>query len=383
MTSAWVDLPALEVVPVGPVSARLAAPASKSVTNRALLVAALARGDSRLRHPLDSDDARAMRAAVGALGARVDDDGDDWTVSGTGGALTVPATPIDAGLSGTTLRFVAAAAALAPAPVTVTGRDGLLRRPVGALVDALRALGATVSAPGGVPPVVASGGLRGGTVTVDATASSQFASAVLLAAPYADADVTVTAAGPTADAYVALTVDLMRRWGVAVADAGEASWRVPAGDGYRARDEAVEYDASAAAHLFALAAATGGTVTVTNVAPATRQPDAAVPALLERMGATVSRSGARDDGCGASRAAPVDGGSARRARPGDHARGPGRAGPRDVGAVGCRRRARPRDRPPGGARDRAAQARRVRRRAPRRPGRHRRGAPRPRAAGHL
>jgi 3-phosphoshikimate 1-carboxyvinyltransferase len=151
----------------------------------------------------------------------------------------------------------------------------------------------------------AGGGLDGGPAVVNAGASSQFASAVLLVAPYARRPVTLTAEGLGAAAYVALTVELMGRFGAGVAAAGPAAWRVEPGP-YRAADLAVAYDASAAAHLFALAAATGGRVTVTNAVPGTLQPDAALPDLLATMGATVTRDGDALTVCGPERLGPVD-----------------------------------------------------------------------------
>jgi 3-phosphoshikimate 1-carboxyvinyltransferase len=303
---------ALELLPGGPVAMRLAAPASKSVTNRALLCAALAEGTSRLHGAAGGDDAEAMAAALGELGARVEADRaarhpGTWTVEGTGGRLVSPARPLDARLSGTTMRFLAAAAVLAPAGATVTGQAPLLRRPVGPLVAALRALGADVADRDGRPPVTAAGGgLAGGRATVDAGASSQFASAVLLVAPYARRPVTLAAERLGAAAYVELTAALMGDFGAAVEPAGPAAWRVEAGRPYRAADLAIEYDASAAAHLFALAAATGGQVTVTNATPGTLQPDAALPALLEAMGATVTRDGACLTVRGPEALGPVD-----------------------------------------------------------------------------
>jgi 3-phosphoshikimate 1-carboxyvinyltransferase len=337
------DLPgpfpaALELLPAGPVSLRLAAPASKSVTNRALLCAALAEGTSHLYGAAPSDDARAMAAALAELGAGIDlgtgwvgeggpagasDPGRPgpavWTVTGTGGRPASPGRPLDARLSGTTMRFLAAAATLTPAGATVTGAPPLLRRPVGPLVAALAALGAGIADAGGFPPVTAAGGgLAGGAATVDAAASSQFASAVLLVAPYARQPVELTAERLGAAAYVDLTAAVMRRFGAEVdpsdpagpgagaGHGGVAAWRVEAGRPYRATDLEVEYDASAAAHLFALAAATGGTVTVTNADPATLQPDAALPALLEAMGASVTRDGARLTVRGPEALGPVD-----------------------------------------------------------------------------
>jgi 3-phosphoshikimate 1-carboxyvinyltransferase len=205
------------------------------------------------------------------------------------------------------MRFLAAAATLTPAGATVTGQAPLLRRPVGPLVAALRALGAEVRDRGGRPPVTAAGGgLDGGRATVDAGASSQFASAVLLVAPAARRSVVLTAERLGAAAYVALTVELMGRFGAAVEPAGPATWRVAAGHPYRATDLVVEYDASAAAHLLALAAATGGRVTVTNATPGTLQPDAALVDLLAAMGATVTRSGSELTVRGPEVLGPVD-----------------------------------------------------------------------------
>ncbi len=308
---------ALELLPAGPVRARLRAPASKSVTNRALLCAALADGTSLLRDPLDSDDSQAMRAALTALGAGIQAGPVDgipvWRVCGTAGRLAVPAAPLelDARTSGTTMRFLTAVATLVPPgagagpAVTVTGRPGLLARPIGPLVAALRALGAAITDQNGYPPVTAvGGGLDGGQVTLNAAASSQFASAVLLAAPYARRPVELRVTSLGAPAYVALTAQVMRDFGAAVIH-GEGVWRVEARP-YQAREVAVEYDASAAAHLFAVAAATGGEVTVTNAPAGSWQPDAQLPALLEAMGCTVRRDGAALTVCGPERLDPVD-----------------------------------------------------------------------------
>lgn len=279
---------ALEVVPAGPVGGRVRAPASKSVTNRALVVAALAAGVSTLRDPLDSDDSAAMRDCLRALGAEVDVTPRQWRVTGTGGALAAPDAPLDARLSGTTARFVTAVCALGSRGGEVTGHAPLRRRPIGPLVDALRSLGAKADdTDGGLPVHLAGGGLAGGTVEVDVSGSSQFASAVLLVAPYARTDVVCRLRGRSASDYIALTVDLMRSWGAQVDDVADG-WRVHAGSGYRARRVDVEYDASAAAHLYALAAASGGSVAVAN-AITTRQPDAGAVEVLGALGCDVAR----------------------------------------------------------------------------------------------
>ncbi len=282
----------VEVATGGRAIGALAAPASKSVTNRLLVLAALADGVSVLRAPLESDDSAVMRRLVEALGARVVDAGGDWHVHGTGGRLRDPGMPLDAGLSGTTMRFGLALATLAPSPATVTGLAPLLARPVAPLVGALSTLGADIADEQGYPPIsVGGGGLRGGSVTVDVSRSSQFASALLLVAPYAASDVEVTISGEAATDYIALTIEMMRDWGAVVTETGHGRWRVDAGTRYVARDLTVEYDASAAAHLLGLAAATGGEVTVTNATAGSRQPDAALPQVLAQMGCEVHRDG--------------------------------------------------------------------------------------------
>ena len=270
-----------------PPAAALPAPASKSLTNRALLVAALAQGTSALHGPLASQDTEAMIRAARGLGAQVSWSQGNLVVEGTAGRARPPGDEIEAGLSGTTLRFATAAAAVFASPVTLTGQPPLLRRPLAALLDALRRLGASVEDTDGFAPVTVQGPLLGGEVTVDVSGSSQFLSAVLLAAPYARSDVIAGAEGEAAGAYIEMTVDLMRRWGAEVTATGGSHWRVTAGRPYVARSESVEYDASAAAHLFALAAATGGSVTVTNAAASTLQPDARIVEVLTAFGCEV------------------------------------------------------------------------------------------------
>lgn len=286
--SQWLTADAVEVVPSGPIVASLRAPASKSVTNRAILAAALAEGTSRLIRPLASDDTIAMCKAVSQLGASCRFEDEDLLIRGTGGRLVETQEPVQAGLSGTTMRFVTAAAALSSSDVELTGLAPLLRRPIGPLTTALRALGARARDADGYPPVTVAGPLHGGPVSVDVSTSSQYLSAVLLASPYARENVVATAVGESADAYIALTADLMRRWGASVEQDDAGLWHVEAGKTYRARDEVVEYDASAAAHLFALAAASAGSVTVDN-AGATLQPDVGLPEILADMGCTVTQ----------------------------------------------------------------------------------------------
>ncbi len=299
---------ALRIAAVGPLSGTVSAPPSKSVTNRLLALAALAEGTSRLVGPLVSDDALAMHGLVGALGARVTE-GDDgaWVVEGTGGRPRGAAGGVlDCRLSGTTMRFGVALAALADGPSVLDGLPPLRRRPLGPLLGALRELGAVIAAADGRPPVhLAGGGLEGGTVRVDARASSQFASAVLLAAPAARGPVTVHADEAAALDYVLMTVAELRAWGVPVTGLGTASWRVEPAR-IRARVVQVERDASAAAHLLALGVATGGQVTVRTAPATTGQPDVGIVDVLIAMGATVKRDGETVTARGPARLAPVE-----------------------------------------------------------------------------
>lgn len=304
------DLPsgAVRIMASGPAMGEIAAPGSKSVTIRALAIAAMADGRSFLRRPLASDDTAAMRSALSVLGVHVHEvvgrDGRRWEVDGLGGALWPSEGAVDCRLSGATLRIVTALAAHADAPTVVSGSPPLLRRPIGPLTEALRALGADLHDTDGRPPVhLRGGGFVGGQATVDVAASSQFASAVLLAAPLAHEPVEVAITGAAAVAYIDLTVDALQRAGVAISG-GDGRWRVEPGVP-AAGDQVIEHDASAACHLLALAVATGGQVTVTN-AGETAQPDSRLVDVFADMGAAVTRDGARLTVVGPDTIAPVD-----------------------------------------------------------------------------
>ena len=285
---------ALAIRPRGPLDARLRVPGSKSVTNRALLVAALADGESVLEGALASDDTEAMRGVLGALGVAVRAEEQRFHVSGSGGRLRAPSRTLDARASGTTARFVTAAATLADGPSLVDGTARMRERPIEDLVRALVALGARLEIRGraGCPPVwIAGGGLAGGEAGIDGRRSSQFVSAVLLVSPYAARDVELRFVGGelVSRPYVELTLAVMRDFG---ADAGwtpQGGLRVAAGRRYRGRSYAVEPDASAAAYPFCAAAIAGGRVRVEGIPAASIQADLALLGVLERMGCRVER----------------------------------------------------------------------------------------------
>ncbi|MCG8592726.1 MAG: 3-phosphoshikimate 1-carboxyvinyltransferase [Proteobacteria bacterium] len=282
------------IEPRAALDARLRVPGSKSITNRALLAAALAEGESRLRGALHSDDTRYMREALAALGVELSTREEPWRVQGSGGRLRAPTSPLFVGNAGTALRFLTAAATLAPGPVTIDGNARMRERPVQDLADALVGLGASLRLEGarGCPPVaLAGGGLPGGSAEIDASRSSQYVSAVVLAAPYAERDVLlrfrdgVLVSRP----YVETTLEVVRTFG------GEADWRgadalfVRAGEHYRGRDYAVEGDASAATYPFGAAAIAGGRVRVEGIPASSRQPDLQLLDVLARMGCRVER----------------------------------------------------------------------------------------------
>jgi 3-phosphoshikimate 1-carboxyvinyltransferase len=269
-------------------------PGSKSITNRALLVAALAAGDSELSGALESDDTLAMLEGLAALGCEIALDASGWRVRGRRGRFQRPAAAIHARGSGTTARFLTAAAALADGAVVIDGNPRMRARPIDDLVTALRALGVRIDALGeqGCPPLRVHGGsLPGGRAEIDARRSSQYVSAVLLAAPYAQADVQLefTAGILVSRPYVDLTLDVMRAFGAEADWRGRSALWVRAGRGYQARRYAIEPDASAAAYPFCAAAISGGRARVEGLPASSIQADLKLLEVLEAMGCQVLR----------------------------------------------------------------------------------------------
>jgi 3-phosphoshikimate 1-carboxyvinyltransferase len=284
----------LAIAPRGAIDAVVRPPGSKSITNRALPVAALAAGESELRGALWSDDTRAMVECLAALGCPVELGEDAWRVMGRRGRLQRSPAALRAGNSGTTARFLTAAATLADGPVIVDGDARMRERPIEDLVDALRQLGAKLDVLGkdGCPPVrVHGGGLPGGLARVDASRSSQYVSALLLAAPYARRDVEldfvdgVLVSAP----YVELTLQVMRAFGAEADWRPEGGLRVRAGRHYRGRRYEIEPDASAAVYAFCAAAVSGGHVRVEGIPADSIQADLALLPILEEMGCIVQR----------------------------------------------------------------------------------------------
>lgn len=273
--------------PSHPVRATVQVPGSKSLTNRALVLSALADRPSVVRNALRSRDTELMSSALRVLGAGLDTTGDDWTVTpitGAGGG------EIDCGLAGTVMRFVPPAAALVTGDVRFDGDAHARTRPMGAILGALRDLGVDVrdDGRGSLPFTVrGTGRVRGGDVTLDASASSQFVSALLMAGARYDGGVVVRHEGPPVPSrpHLDMTVAALRERGVEVDDSQTDVWRVSPG-AIRARDVTVEPDLSNAAPFLAAAAATGGEVTVLGWPATTTQPGAVLRQVLGLTGCT-------------------------------------------------------------------------------------------------
>jgi 3-phosphoshikimate 1-carboxyvinyltransferase len=246
----------------GPLSAVVEAPPSKSATHRALVAAALATGSSTIERPLEADDTRITLQALADLGFEVAATPSGWEVAGLGG--TVPGGgEIALGESGTSFRFVTAVASLGQRPSRLDGAPRLRERPVHDLASVLERLGATLKLTGGgggLPLEAGGSPVRGGVVSVSASHSSQFASALLLIGPRLDGGLELNLApGAVSLPYIELTARVMREFGVEVERPDSLSWRVPAGD-YAGRRYEIEGDHSSASYFLAAAAIVGGTV---------------------------------------------------------------------------------------------------------------------------
>jgi 3-phosphoshikimate 1-carboxyvinyltransferase len=274
--------------PTGPVASAISLPGSKSLTNRALVLAAIADGPSVVRRPLRSRDTLLMAAGLRAMGVGLDDEGDDWRVTPR---PMLGDAAVDCGLAGTVMRFVPPVAGLATGRVAFDGDPHMRNRPVGEVLTALAALGIRVEDDGrGALPftVVGSGAVPGGTVVIDASASSQFVSALLLAGARYEHGVDVRHDGKPVPSlpHIEMTVAMLRDRGVQVDDSDANRWSVAPGP-VAAVDEAVEPDLSNAAPFLALAATSGGSVTVRDWPARTTQPGDALREVLARMGCTV------------------------------------------------------------------------------------------------
>jgi 3-phosphoshikimate 1-carboxyvinyltransferase len=281
----------LEVTPLErPPDAKIRVPGSKSLTNRALIIAALAEGHSRILNPLFSDDSYWLMNALVRLGIDVSADGErgEVCVSGQSGGIDASGVDLFVGNAGTVARFLPPVLALGRGPYTIDGVPRMRERPVADLVDAMRHLGAAVDYAGEhgrFPLAIEGGGIRGGEVRVSASKSSQFVSGLLMASPYAEAPVTLHPEGRKEWPYVGITVALMRAFGVEVDEANGRFTVAPAL--YSSREYEVEPDASGASYFMAAAAVTGGRVRIPGLGSSSPQGDLRFAGVLRDMGCRV------------------------------------------------------------------------------------------------
>ncbi|MHB1102893.1 MAG: 3-phosphoshikimate 1-carboxyvinyltransferase [Devosia sp.] len=278
-------LKSLTIIPPGhPLRGRVTPPGSKSITNRALLLAGLAQGTSRLSGALKSKDTALMAAALLQMGVRVEEPDETSFVVTSSGRLAAPAGPLMLGNAGTAVRFLTAAVATIEGTVVVDGDEHMRKRPIGPLVEALRSLGIAADAPTGCPPVMVEGrgGFGAGRVEIDGGLSSQYVSALLMAAPCGSGPVEVALTGAEigAKGYVELTLAAMRAFGAKVEKTDARTWRVEP-TGYRATDFPIEPDASAATYLWAADMLTGGDIDLGVPMEAFTQPDAAANRFIK------------------------------------------------------------------------------------------------------
>jgi 3-phosphoshikimate 1-carboxyvinyltransferase len=285
----------LEITPVDkPVNADVTVPGSKSYTNRALLIAALADGVTTLTGALFSDDTKYMADSLRRLGIEVEEDPDSATfvVHGTGGRIPADTAELFVGGSGTCARFLSAFVALGNGRFVIDGVDRTRERPIQDLLTGLNGLGvdATSQNETGCPPVVVNAdGIKGGRTFMPGDRSSQYFTALLLVAPYAQENTDIRVEGELASSpYIDMTLDIMRRFGVDVVNDDYNAFHVRAGQRYNGTTYAVEPDATNATYFMAAAAITGGRVTVKGLTEDSAQGDVRFARILEQMGCTVS-----------------------------------------------------------------------------------------------
>ena len=288
----------IEIQPISkPIDATVRVPGSKSYTNRALLVAAMARGTSTLTGALFSDDTRYMSAALRKLGVEIDADEKRATfaVHGNGGEIPVSGAELYIGNSGTTSRSLTAYVSLGHGRFVIDGDEPMRHgRPIADLLDALRQIGVSARTQfenGHLPVIIEAAGLTGGKTRLDVSKSSQFLTALLLIAPYAKNGMEIEVLGDRTMPYIDITRSVMAAFGVQIISEDYKFFRIEGGQQYQPRVYAIEPDASNASYFFAAAALTGGRVTVQHLNLDSAQGDLEFVYILEQMGCQITVSG--------------------------------------------------------------------------------------------
>ena len=286
----------IEIEPIQkPVEAVVTVPGSKSYTNRALLVATLAKGHSRLTGALFSDDTRYMFEALRQLGVAIaaNEDRCSFEIIGNGGKIPFSRANLYIGNSGTTARSLVSYVALAKGEFVIDGDEPMRRsRPISDLLDALKQLGVDAYSQydnGCLPVIVRTSGIQGGSTRLNASKSSQFLTSLLLVAPYAENGMEIEILGKLKKPYIDITMSVMAAFGVQVVNEDYCYFRVIDGQRYEPREYAIEPDASSASYFFAAAALTGGRVRVRHLTTDSIQGDIGFVDVLEKMGCQVNR----------------------------------------------------------------------------------------------
>lgn len=271
------------------VSATVHVPGSKSLSQRALVAAALARNDSVISNVLISQDTSYLIGGLRTLGAKIVSTEDGFNVSGTTGQLTNNGQDLFLGNNGTALRFLTALVCLGSGKYVLTGEKRLCERPVGALADALREMGVDILTHNNCPPVqINANGLSGGKIILQDIESSQYVSALLLCAPYTKKGMDLTLQGGVVSTpYIDLTIAVMKDFGAEITQTGKYEYNVTAGKIYQGRKYLVEGDASSASYFFLAAALLKKTIRVKGINRQSRQGDIRLLSIFEKLGCKV------------------------------------------------------------------------------------------------
>lgn len=268
-------------------------PGSKSYTNRALVMASLAKGKSKLTHVSESEDSKTLVKALGKLGVNIQKGKDSLEVMGRGGKFKAYSGRIQVGHAGTAMRFLTSLACIAPCTVTLMGSERMHNRPIGELVEGLKQLGANITYQEKIsfPPIKIQGGhIRGGSVELNGEVSSQYFTSLLLIAPLLREGLHIKVKGKqVSSSYIDMTISGLKAFGITVKNNDYMSYTVSPGQTYKSTTYAIEGDASGASYIWGIAALTRSRIKVKHIPPSSRQGDAAFPDVLKKMGCKVKK----------------------------------------------------------------------------------------------
>lgn len=283
----------IEIKPIRNLNAQVSIPGSKSYTQRALVIASVARGKSFLRNHLISEDVTCLIEALRSLGAGIVTTDEDIIISGTGGKIKNPGKEIHLGNNGTAMRFLTGLVAIGKGEFVLTGDSRLCERPVGQLLDALKTLGVDARSinNNGCPPVIINAdGMQGGSVTFTDIESSQYVSSILICAPFAEKETRIRLLGRAVSLpYIDMTIEVMGAFGVDVTRETPYIYLIKNNQRYTGRRYFIEGDVSHASYFFLASALCKGKVRVLNINPHTLQGDIGLLDIMESLGCSITR----------------------------------------------------------------------------------------------